>query len=129
MTKILVATAYLLIGVSGTPALSAQECGNLKSAFEQNDCAKTNFEDADAQMKAAYQKVVSTLGKTAQTGGKGRQLQTGQREWVKKRDESCAAEAKENTGPNSQPLDNPFAKLIDRELRHTSGFWGRTKVE
>lgn len=92
-------------------ALNAQEidCDNAMAQQDLNACAYADWQAADAELNAAYQRaraVLQAIDAELPAGERGgeAQLKTGQRAWIPFRDAACAAEAYVMHGGSAEPL-------------------------
>ncbi len=69
-------------------AASAEECGNLRTQLDMNQCAAGQFKQLDKELNTVYRQCRSRLDE-----GQKAQFKAAELAWVKYRDLSCAFES------------------------------------
>jgi uncharacterized protein YecT (DUF1311 family) len=89
---------------------------------EMNACAVRDYRAADAQLNIRYLAVMNALPAQRRVG-----LRQEQREWLKRRDPQCKAEAKDSEGGSIWPLDfyGCLRKLTLDRTKAINGWEGR----
>ena len=88
---------FLIFCVPG--AALAEDCGDLQTQYEMNQCARDDHAKVDAQMNKDYKAYRARL-----SGEQLRQFTNAQRAWVRFRDLSCAYESSGVKGGSVYPL-------------------------
>jgi uncharacterized protein YecT (DUF1311 family) len=78
----------------------APQCNYDGNQREMNACAVLEYKTADDRLNRKYKQVMSSLPVSRQE-----RLRQQQREWLKKRDPQCKAEARESEGGSIWPLE------------------------
>ncbi|MGL6547688.1 lysozyme inhibitor LprI family protein [Aeromonas hydrophila] len=102
--------AFLLLAVSTVQA--SDDCIEPMTQAAMNICAMQDYTKADAELNAAYRKLVATLDKD-QLG----RLKTAQRAWITFRDAQCRYEAGVYEGGTIAPLVHSSCLTNLTELR------------
>ncbi|AKC08045.1 MULTISPECIES: lysozyme inhibitor LprI family protein [Rhizobium/Agrobacterium group] len=103
--------AAVLLSLAASPAFAddAPDCTSPQTQADMTICAGKDYEKADKQLNAAYQKVRKQLAerdKTADESGKGAvdALVAAQRAWVAFRDANCDAFGFQARGGTMEPM-------------------------
>jgi uncharacterized protein YecT (DUF1311 family) len=80
-------------------AAIAQNCGDLPTQSEMNQCAAADYANVDRELNRIYGDYRSRLSEDQQ-----RQLRESQRAWIRFRDSSCAYESSGVKGGSVYPL-------------------------
>ena len=80
-------------------ALAKQDCGQMATQADMNQCAADNYEISDKALNEVYQEVRQGLGDTAKA-----QLTTAEERWIVFRDAQCAFESSRYEGGSIAPL-------------------------
>jgi len=128
------AAVLLSLAASSAFADDAPDCTSPQTQADMTICAGKDYEKADKQLNAAYQKVRKQLAerdKTADESGKGAvdALVAAQRAWVAFRDANCDAFGFQARGGTMEPMlvAGCIAELTDartkqlKELAETMG--------
>ena len=84
---------------SSPVALAKQDCGQLATQLDMNQCAAENYSISDKALNQVYQEVIQDLD----TGAKA-QLTTAEERWIVFRDAACKFEANRFEGGSIAPL-------------------------
>ena len=114
--------AAVLLSLAASPAFAddAPDCTSPQTQADMTICAGKDYEKADKQLNAEYQKLRKLLterDKAANADGKGATdaLVTAQRAWVAFRDANCALSGFQARGGSMEPM------LISSCLAEMSG--------
>ncbi|WP_249126422.1 lysozyme inhibitor LprI family protein [Aeromonas popoffii] len=104
--------AFLLLAVSTVQA--SDDCKEPMTQAAMNICAMQDYTKADAELNAAYKKLVAALDKE-QLG----RLKTAQRAWITFRDAQCRYEAGVYEGGSIAPLvhSSCLTKLTEQRTK------------
>jgi uncharacterized protein YecT (DUF1311 family) len=102
--------ALLVLACLTLPAAAQEiDCPNAMAQMELNQCAYEDWEAADAELNAAYQRAKellqdwdANLPEDEQSGAEA--LKQAQRAWITFRDKACEAEGYAMRGGSAEPL-------------------------
>jgi uncharacterized protein YecT (DUF1311 family) len=102
--------ALLVLACQTLPAAAQEiDCPNAMAQMELNQCAYEDWEAADAELNAAYQRAKellqdwdANLPEDEQSGAEA--LKQAQRAWITFRDKACEAEGYAMRGGSAEPL-------------------------
>ena len=135
MTKFLIST-LAFICLFSIDAFSQRKkknnlapCANAVTQVKVNDCAKREYENADAEMNRVYQLLLTSLAEG--TGGDEDQqkLKDAQLLWLKYRDANCESEASIYEGGTIHPAIYNFclASVTQERTKRLKAFLAETK--
>lgn len=104
----------LLLAATSTLAVAVDEpqCKYSGNQQEMNACAVRDYKTADSLLNKRYKVIMSSLPNSKQEI-----LRSQQRNWLKKRDPQCQAEAKDSEGGSIWPLEYYGCLKLSTEQR------------
>lgn len=104
-----------LIAAAAFSVAAMADCNDPRNQHEMNRCAAASYAAADADLNAAYAKLMKAIeDKTMRD-----RLRDAQRAWIRYRDSQCALDAAENEGGSMYPLVHAgcLARMTKERLR------------
>ena len=102
----------LSLAACGTQAATPKSCDDATTQSDMNQCAQEAYKATDAELNAAYGKL---LGRLAKDPARAEHLRAAQRAWIGFRDAECAYVGAGTTGGSAQPLVT--AQCLEQQTR------------
>lgn len=101
--------AFALMIAAMPLAAQAQDCANAADQQTMNQCARAEWQAADAELNSAYQMAMDFMRSIdadlpAEEQGAAKALRDAQRAWISFRDLACQAEGYLMQGGSAQPM-------------------------
>ena len=94
------ACIFALCAVCAPAAAAQLRCNPMANQSEMNDCARRNFQGADAQLNIVYGQVMEGV-----SGDKRVALRKEQHAWLAQRDSSCKSEVRKSEGGSTWTIE------------------------